>query len=639
MKKKCYLYTRVSTAAQTEGYSLEAQQECLKEYAAYRDLVIAGEYCDAGKSGHSIKGRPSFIQMLDDIMDQKDNISFVLVYKLSRFGRNAADVLKSLQTLMDYGVDLVCVEDAIDSSTAGGRLTLAILSAVAEIERENITVQFMAGRMQKIMSGGWPGGPVPYGYRMGDKGIEIVEAEAAIVRKVYEMYLQEGMTMSSVAISLNEQGITKGSDARPFRYDDVKRMLRNPTYCGRISYNRRSTVSSPSKQPKEVITVQGNHEPIVSAEIWEQAEEKWSSLRPASKKGDGGERISLLSGLVKCPLCGAGMISTKNKGVNHNHGGYYKIFYSYTCINRRKSNGRTCSFNSSCHQERTDAAVFELMSKLPMHPAFLDQVQKKLGDKESEEGLEEELKKLRKKLRKEERKKRKLGEDLDTLDILDEAYDKKYDAIQTEMEAVYDRMDFLEESIEKQMKKLSAMRQGIRAAENVVALLGQMQRLYEHMSPQERREMFRLFIERIEVYPKNPEGKIIKSISFKVPVFYGEMASPLEQKADEEISFYLDCSEKGLTAAEAQAKGTYVQLKAYIFEKYGTKVSTLYIAQTKRKYGVDLRPNYNKSANPDAIVHICPFYKEEMIVDALKHFKVLEESVELLPREGVKIAQ
>ena len=168
-KKKCYIYTRVSTAAQTEGYSLEAQKERLRQFAEYKDLEIAGEYCDAGRSGHSIKGRPSFMEMLDDITAEEDGISFVLVYKLSRFGRNAADVLKSMQLLMDYDVDLVCVEDSIDSSTQDGRLTLAILSAVAEIERENINVQFMAGKMQKILDGGWSGGPLPYGYRNVNK--------------------------------------------------------------------------------------------------------------------------------------------------------------------------------------------------------------------------------------------------------------------------------------------------------------------------------------------------------------------------------------------------------------------------------------------------------------------------------------
>ena len=72
-RNKCYIYTRVSTAAQTEGYSLEAQQGRLRESTQdYKDLEIAGEYCDAGKSGKSIAGRPSFLQMLDDISSEKD---------------------------------------------------------------------------------------------------------------------------------------------------------------------------------------------------------------------------------------------------------------------------------------------------------------------------------------------------------------------------------------------------------------------------------------------------------------------------------------------------------------------------------------------------------------------------------------
>ena len=118
-KKKCYIYTRVSTAAQIEGYSLEAQQEKLHQYAEYKGLKIVGEYCDAGKSGKSIKGRPSFMKMLDDISSEKDDISYVLVFKLSRFGRNAADILKSLQLLTDYDVDLVCVEGFISKKHNG----------------------------------------------------------------------------------------------------------------------------------------------------------------------------------------------------------------------------------------------------------------------------------------------------------------------------------------------------------------------------------------------------------------------------------------------------------------------------------------------------------------------------------------
>ena len=114
-KVKVYTYTRVSTAMQIDGYSLDAQKSRMKAFADYNDYEIVREYQDAGKSGRSIEGRAQFMQMMDDIKAEKDGVSYVLVFKLSRFGRNAADVLSSLQVMQDYGVNLICVEDGIDS--------------------------------------------------------------------------------------------------------------------------------------------------------------------------------------------------------------------------------------------------------------------------------------------------------------------------------------------------------------------------------------------------------------------------------------------------------------------------------------------------------------------------------------------
>ena len=131
------------------GFSLDAQRDKLRKYAEFQEMVIAGEYCDEGKSGKNIQGRPEFQRMLADIEAGKDNVDFVLVFKLSRFGRNAADVLSSLQRMQDFGVNLICVEDGIDSSKDAGKLMISVLSAVAEIERENIRTQTMAGREQK----------------------------------------------------------------------------------------------------------------------------------------------------------------------------------------------------------------------------------------------------------------------------------------------------------------------------------------------------------------------------------------------------------------------------------------------------------------------------------------------------------
>ena len=79
-KIRVYTYTRVSTAMQVDGYSLDAQKTKMKAYADYNDYEIVGEYEDAGKSGKSIEGRAQFSQMMEDIKSGKDGVSYVLVF-------------------------------------------------------------------------------------------------------------------------------------------------------------------------------------------------------------------------------------------------------------------------------------------------------------------------------------------------------------------------------------------------------------------------------------------------------------------------------------------------------------------------------------------------------------------------------
>ena len=136
---------------QIDGYSLDAQKARMKAYADFNDYQIVGEYEDAGKSGKSIEGCAFFCRMMEDIKSGKDVVAYVLVFKLSRFGRNVADVLSTLQVMQDFGVNLICVEDGIDSSKDAGKLIISVLSAVAEIERENIHVQTMEGRTYKVL--------------------------------------------------------------------------------------------------------------------------------------------------------------------------------------------------------------------------------------------------------------------------------------------------------------------------------------------------------------------------------------------------------------------------------------------------------------------------------------------------------
>ena len=133
--KKCVLYVRVSTEMQVDGFSLDGQRNTLKRFAEREGMIIKDVYEDAGKSGKSIEGRPAFTRLLNDIKNGLQ-IDYIMVYKLSRFGRNAADVLNSLELIQAYGINLISVEEGIDSSQTSGKLLITMLSAVSEIERE-----------------------------------------------------------------------------------------------------------------------------------------------------------------------------------------------------------------------------------------------------------------------------------------------------------------------------------------------------------------------------------------------------------------------------------------------------------------------------------------------------------------------
>lgn len=630
-KKKCYIYTRVSTTAQVDGYSLEAQQEKLHQYAEYKNLKIVGEYCDAGKSGKSIQGRPAFMEMLDDISSEKDEIAYVLVFKLSRFGRNAADILKSLQLLADYDVDLVCVEDAIDSSTQGGRLTLAILSAVAEIERENINVQLISGKIQKLMEGGWAGGPAPYGYRSVDKELVIEPSEAEIVKLIYDLYLREDMKGNTVVRWMNDHGYirTYKGEQRPFNSDFIKTVLSNPIYCGTLMYNRRTNLKGSQVKPKQELSFKGKHEPIVSEEQWQAVQEKRDALYVKNHKVDEPDRISLLSGIVRCPVCGSGMVASKNKHKNKNTGGYYKTIYYYSCKNYRKSEGRTCEFKHTYNQDKADQAVMEIISRISTSDKLEKALNNAIGSHISIADFERKLKETKKNLHSQEHRKYKLGEVLDNLDILADNYDAEYSKLQEQIDETYDKIEEYEGKIKTLKRKISLVKKGVNSADNIKLILNHFYLLFDKMDYSERRELCRSFIDKIEMYPEEqPDGRIVKSISFKFPVFISDPSDMKEDdgEPDEVVDFVFDCSKTGPTVAEAKA--TYTQIKSYVLEHFDFKVSTLYIAQIKRKYGIDIGVAYNKVEKTKNHVPKCPKEKELAIMEAFKAYRMLAENVE-----------
>ena len=342
---------------QVDGYSLDAQRDKLRKYAAYEDMVVAGEYSDEGFSGKNIQGRQEFQRMLNDIQDCKDGVSYVLVFKLSRFGRNAADVLNSLQLMQDFGVNLICVEDGIDSSKDAGKLMISVLSAVAEIERENIRTQTMAGREQKAREGKWNGGFAPYGYKLENGNLVIAEDEVEVIRVIYDRYIHTNEGVAGVAKYLNRNGYVKklrqNNTIPGFSRDFVKNVLYNPVYMGKIAYGRRRTEKKQGTrnemhvvEQSEFPVYEGQHEAIISEEDWYLAQEKRKINFFKREKVNNPDHAHILSGILKCPCCGKSMYGNIAKA----HSKDKKTRYYYYCKNTVTPTGHECSFRLNIEQ-------------------------------------------------------------------------------------------------------------------------------------------------------------------------------------------------------------------------------------------------------------------------------------------------
>ena len=644
MKKriKCYIYTRVSTSVQVDGYSLDAQRDKLRKYAEYEDMPIVGEYSDEGFSGKNIQGRLEFQRMLSDIQEGKDDISFVLVFKLSRFGRNAADVLNSLQLMQDFGVNLICVEDGIDSSKDSGKLMISVLSAVAEIERENIRTQTMAGREQKAREGKWNGGFAPYGYKLENGELLIAEDEVDVVKLIYDRYIHTNDGINGVAKYLNDHGykkkIRQNGTIPGFSSNFVKDVLDNPVYMGKTAYGRRRTEKKLGTRNEMHVVEQdefpiyeGQHEAIISEEDWNLAQDKRKANAFRREKVIDPEHAHILSGILKCPCCGKSLYGNIAKA----HSKDKKTRYYYYCKNTLGATGHKCTFRVNIEQTEMNRMVAAIISAMVKDPRFSEAIKAKIGSAVDTADLERQLETLQTQLRQALGTKSRLERQMDNLDINDSYYDRKILDLQRRYDEQYAKIEEVEIGIDEVQCQIRSIRQEKISGDNIYRLLLAFDQVYEAASEVERKEFMRAFIERIELFPeKQPDGNWIRKIifNFPVPVNGTEVKElPLEnetmvetvvllsqQKPDDVIEVEIELDELDLTSAESKA--TYAEIKDYVLKEHGLKVSNLYISQVKRKCGIEVGENYNLPKSGDNRQPQCPVEKEKAIRDALEHF-------------------
>ena len=274
------------------------------------------------------------------------------------------------------------------------------------------------------------------------------------------------------------------------------------------------------------------------------------------------------------------------------------------------------------------------------NPRFVEAIQAKIGTAVDTEDMEKQIAVLQGRLKQAFGTKSRLERQMDTLDINDAHYDRKILDLQRRYDEQYDTIEEIEVQIGELQSQIRSIQQEKISGDNIYRLLLAFDEVYHSATEAEQKEFMKAFIERIEMFPeKRKDGSWIKKIVFNFPVpVDGEEVKelPLEtettvetvcllsklHEAKHHVNVRLDMDELDITSAESKA--TYEEIKSYVAEhNEGMKVSNLYIAQVKAKYGIIERENYNKPKLDDARQPKCPNEKEEAIVDAMEHFKMI----------------
>ena len=533
---RCYTYIRVSTEMQVEGYSLDSQRDTLKKEAKHLKWKIVHEYADEGKSGHSIAGRPQFKEMLSRIRSgNPDNIDYVLVYKLSRFGRNAADALSSLKKMQRYGVELKCAAEPIDSAGPYGGFMITMMSAVAEIERENILIQTMAGRMQKAREGKWNGGQAPFGYRLKDGILEIDEEEAKIVRLIYDQYVFHQEGIHGVAKWLDDNGYRKTTRGNGkytlFSAHTVKTILDNPVYTGKIAYGRRRVerVPVPGEDDEEEVVrrikndtyelFDGKHEAIISQDLWDDAHKKRIATGIGHEKTHSLDHEHILSGILKCPVCGASMYGTVNRKKKKDGSGYYKDGWYYVCKHRKLIDGEKCTYKKQPPQDPINNEVLAILSSFYDYEGNEAVMEGVMGQKTDTDVIYKRIDGLEKQKTRKIAAKDRLTTQIDNLDPDDPNYDMIYEDLDERLRKAYVEIANIGKQLDEAHRDLQSDVDAAFTRMTAMEMLKAISEKIWEMTDAEKKEICQATLERVELFPERQEdGRYVKMVKFRFPV-------------------------------------------------------------------------------------------------------------------------
>jgi len=239
------IYVRVSTQDQAQhGFSLDAQQESLINYAKALGYEIYKIYRDEGKSGKDMKHRSEMMQMLRDAEGKK--FSAIFIYKLDRFSRSLKDLILTIDQLKEWGIDFISLQDKIETASASGKLMFQIIGAFAEFERNLIGDRTKFGMERKAKEGGFIT-KAPRGYVLVNKQL-ILGENSGKIKDIFEEFLNSNISLTQLA---KKNNLTTAG---------IKKLLQNTTYLGKVKFAHKES--------------QGQHPVLINQQLFEQVQNK-----------------------------------------------------------------------------------------------------------------------------------------------------------------------------------------------------------------------------------------------------------------------------------------------------------------------------------------------------------------------------
>ena len=368
-QKRVAAYCRVSTDSEEQLTSYQNQTRVYTEMiAANKEWEFAGLYADEGTSGTRADKRPEFQRMIRDCQNGK--IDYIITKSVSRFARNTVECLEYVRSLKAQGIGIFFEEQNIDTLKNESELYLVIYAGFAQSESESISKHITWTYRKKFEEG-----KVSFqyknflGYRKGaDSQPEIVPEEAAIVERIYEMFLA-GQPVKVIAQTLQAEKIEIPGKNLSFSKNMIMNILRNEKYCGDCILQKTVTVDCISKTRKAnqgeapMYIVENNHPAIISREVFNRAQEELSrrnSLRLQSDKtaitANGRYSKYALTEVLHCAECGS-----RYKRVTWSIHGKKKIVWR--CVSRLDYGKKYCKKSITVEEATLHGAIVRALNR------------------------------------------------------------------------------------------------------------------------------------------------------------------------------------------------------------------------------------------------------------------------------------